>query len=194
MLPTTSVVGFPPRGFGPRLDHSKARWHDSSSAGRKGFFRPAYSNPAGDLVRRGYCPHKGGTIASFQRRWAVSGDFNSRWTPLTSRPQTVARSGVASFVPECRLPPSRWQVGRSVRGRITAARITEAFCVGNTVSRESLSGDKDCETVTGTRSVPVGSQNHTVLATPANSRRTQAEIHVGFLPRMKSWVSTSKFL
>lgn len=168
MLPTTKVVGFPPGGFSPRLDHSKARGTTPIHRDRTALFDLGYSEP-GFVSGSGTGPWRG----TLEHRGGISADFNSRWTPLTSRPQNVARSGVASFVPEFRLPPSRWQAGRSVRGRITAARTNRHVWPVRTGRIEALSDDNGCETA-------------------ASSRTTQAETHVGFLPRLQSWASTLK--
>lgn len=135
MLPRLIGRGIPPqKGFSHVLATDVARWHDSSSADGKVFFPPAYSNPVRDLCRTRVLSPRRGHYFLVPEEMGCHSRFNSR----CSRALPQYRVQGLNLIRGHRSRVSARRPGRSVRGRITAARIGEGICDANTGSRDVL--------------------------------------------------------
>lgn len=154
MLPTIKVVGFPPQwGFRPRFVCGRRLGGTTAvqpegrvSSLRRTPIPPGIRSDEGTVTTRGH-------YLLVLEEMGCHSRFNSRWSHAL--PQRRGRGlnlvrGRRSRVSTDRRDGGR--SGRSVRGRITAARITEGICDGDTGCIEALCGVERfvrCETAAG---------------------------------------------
>lgn len=145
MLPTTKVAGFPPqRGFGPRFVCGR-RLSGTTAVQPEGRSPSLRRTP----IPSGICgwtrvlSPRGGTISPFRVEMGRHSRFNSRCPRALSLKRERELNPVRGH--RSRVSTDRrdgGRSGRSVRGRITAARIGEDLCPTNTDYIEALHGVK----------------------------------------------------